>query len=284
MDGAEAKRFTSSDANDTSARWASDGKSIFFLSTRGGSSQVWRMPIDGGEAQQITHVALDVDNLVVSPDGKRLLFTLEVYPDLPPDKEIAETAARDAKKEASKVKAKVYESLFVRHWDTWEDGKRSHVFAWTIGEGEPRDLMPAFDGDAPTKPFGGSEEIAISPDGKEVVFACQLATRDIAWSTNVDLWSVPLDANTGAGSAAPKCLTSDNKATAYVQTLFHHTFANLLSIQAVPGGWITVPMSQIPSATSVALVTTLTTNIGVTNFPWAPNPATSKPCRCAWPK
>ena len=72
-------------------------------------------------------------NLEVFPDGKRLLFTIEVYPDARPGKEIEETARRDAEKEKSKVKAKMYESLLFRRWDTWEDGKRSHVFVWEIG-------------------------------------------------------------------------------------------------------------------------------------------------------
>src|SRR5439155_22489857 len=87
------------------------------------------------------------------------------------------------------------------------------------------------------------------------------------WVTNLTAYftNYPFD----PFGAPPHVAFTTNRSVS-VQTLFHHTFANLLSIQPVPGGWITVPMSQIPSATSVALVTTLTTNIGVTNFPWAP--------------
>ena len=56
----------------------------YFLSTRGGSSQVWRIPLEGGEAEQLTELPLDVGNLAVFPDGERLLVRIDVYPDATP--------------------------------------------------------------------------------------------------------------------------------------------------------------------------------------------------------
>ena len=48
---------------------------------RSGSSQVWRLALDGGEAMQVSDLSLDVANLELSPDGSRLLaFSLEVFP------------------------------------------------------------------------------------------------------------------------------------------------------------------------------------------------------------
>jgi dipeptidyl aminopeptidase/acylaminoacyl peptidase len=157
--------------------------------------QVWRLPLDGGEAEQLTDLPLDVGNLVVVPDGKRLVLTLEVYPDA---RTLAETAERDAARAASPVQARVYDTLLYRHWDSWEDGKRSHVFVWTIGGGEPVDLMRGMQSDSPTRPFGGAEEIAVSPDGAEVLFVAKDEGREAAWRTNTDVWRVPAD-----GSAAP---------------------------------------------------------------------------------
>ncbi|MFO0747638.1 MAG: hypothetical protein U1F43_18520 [Myxococcota bacterium] len=58
----------------------------------------------------------------VTPDGKHLVLSMDVYPDA---KTLAETAARDDAKDKDKVKALVYDELLFRHWDTWEDGKRS---------------------------------------------------------------------------------------------------------------------------------------------------------------
>jgi dipeptidyl aminopeptidase/acylaminoacyl peptidase len=202
-----ARQITANDASDTGARWMPDGRSLVFLSTRGGSSQVYQVAVDGGEAVQVTKLPVDVDNVRPFPDGKRFLLSMEVYPDVTKGKELEETAKRDGEKEKSKIKARTYESLLFRHWDTWEDGKRSHLFVWSADSGAV-DLVPGFDGDAPTKPFGGFEEVSISPDGKEIAFAAQKMTKDAAWSTDVNVYTVPSDA-----SATPACKTCDNAAT-----------------------------------------------------------------------
>ncbi len=201
VDGSEPpRRLTTNEASDVNGRWLPDGRGIVFLSSRSGSMQVWRLSLAGGEPEQLTRFPLDVGNLAVFPDGKRLLLTLDVYPDT---RTLAETAGRDAAQEEEPVKARVYESLLFRHWDTWEDGKRSHVFVWKIGEEAPLDLMQGMDADAPTHPFGGTEELAIAPDGSEVLFAAKDEGAADAWSTNVDVWRVPAD-----GSAAPARLST----------------------------------------------------------------------------
>ncbi|MFN0205027.1 MAG: prolyl oligopeptidase family serine peptidase [Planctomycetota bacterium] len=202
-DGTKLRQITSDPANDSSAKWSADGKDIYFLSTRSGSSQVWKISIDGGESVQVTKLAGDVGNMLLFPDGKKLIVTLEVYPGTTPE----ETAKRDEAREKSKVKARVYDQLMFRHWDTWEDGKRSHIFVYDIESAAAVDLMKDLDADAPTRPFGGAEEITISPNGKFIVFACKVMGREAAWSTNVDLWISPSDA-----SAPPQCLTLQNKA------------------------------------------------------------------------
>ena len=207
VDGSSSKKLTENEASDFGARWMPDGRSLVFLSTRSGSAQVWQIAVDGGEAVQLTKLPIGVDNVLPFPDGQRLLLTMEVYPDLAPEKALAETQKRDEKAEKDPVKAKIHESLLFSHWDTWEDGKRSHVFAWKIGGGDPVDLMHGFDGDSPTRPFGGVEEVAISPDGAEVAFAAIRMTPDAAWTTDANVWTVPAD-----GSAEPKCRSCENKA------------------------------------------------------------------------
>jgi dipeptidyl aminopeptidase/acylaminoacyl peptidase len=194
VDGGAPVRLTDHEASDVNGRWLPDG-SIVFLSSRSKSMQVWRANADGGSPTQLTNLPLDVTNMSVFPDGKRLLLTLDVYPELA---SLADTAARDAAVEENPVKARVYDSLLFRHWDSWEDEKRSHVFVWTIGGGAPVDLMRGMDADAPTQPFGGPEELAIAPDGSEVLFAAKDDGPASAWTTNVDVWRVPAD-----GSARP---------------------------------------------------------------------------------
>ena len=203
-EGKVLSRLTSHPAADFNPRWSADGQSIYFLSTRSGSSQVWRIRRNGGEAEAITALPLDVSNLVVSPDGKNLAFSLEVFPGLCPDgskKKLDELAA-------GKASGRTYDRLFFRHWDSWLDGRRSHVFVMPVSGGKALDLMPAMDADAPSKPFGGAEEFTFSSDGKGLVFTARDAGRTEAWSTNLDLYSVPVD-----GSAPPRNLTEKNQAS-----------------------------------------------------------------------
>jgi dipeptidyl aminopeptidase/acylaminoacyl peptidase len=198
--GGVARRLTSHEASDTQPRWAPDGRSLYFLSTRTGSSQVFRLSLDGGEPQAVTSAPVDVDALEVAPGGKHLVFALAVFPGRTP----SETAAALAESSKKKASGRLYDRLFVRHWDTWKDGTRNHLFSYELGTGKLVDLMPQMDADAPTKPFGGSEEYAVSPDGRTVVFTAKDVGREEAWSTNSDLYAVPIDA-----SAAPRKLTTN---------------------------------------------------------------------------
>jgi dipeptidyl aminopeptidase/acylaminoacyl peptidase len=68
-------------------------------------------------------------------------------------------------------------------------------------------LTGTIDGDVPSRPFGGRQDYAFSPDGREVVFAARIRGRTEPTSTNFDIFRVPSD-----GSAAPVNLTSDNPA------------------------------------------------------------------------
>jgi dipeptidyl aminopeptidase/acylaminoacyl peptidase len=206
VEGTSARRMTTDPGSDSSAQFSPDGKWIYFLSSRSESSQVWRLSIEGGEAEQVTKLPLDVGGFRFFPDGKTLLLAMEVYPDL--DK-LEATVKRDEDVEKSKVKVRAYDQLMYRHWDRWEDGKRSHLFVWSPDRASaPIDLMKGMDADTPSYPFGGMEETAISPDGKTVVFAAQDDGVTTAWSTNFDLFRVP-----AAGNQKPVRITADNKAT-----------------------------------------------------------------------
>ena len=202
-DGKGLRRLTTDPAADTGGRWSPDGKWIWFTSTRSGSSQVWKVAFEGGEATQVTSLAVDVANVVVSADGKSIAFSAEVFPGM----SIEESAKVLAERAAGKATGRMYESLFIRHWDTWEDGRRSHVFVLPVAGGEPVDVMKSMNADCPSVPFGGAEEFTFTPDGKAVVFAARDVGREEAWSTNLDLFASPID-----GSAAPRNLTADNAA------------------------------------------------------------------------
>jgi len=205
-DGSGLRQITTHKAGDFNGRWASDGRAIYFLSTRSGSSQVFKLAFDGGEAVQVTDLPVDVSNLELSPDGSHLGFSLEVFPACGADLDC--TKKRLDENDARKASGKIYDSLFIRHWDTWADGRRNHLFV--LPSSGPAmattavDLMPGFDADAPSKPFGGSEEYTFTPDGKGIVYSARNVGREEAWSTNFDLFFSPID-----GKAAPRKLTTN---------------------------------------------------------------------------
>jgi dipeptidyl aminopeptidase/acylaminoacyl peptidase len=203
IDGTGLRKLTHHDASDTSAVFAPDGKAIYFLSTRSGSAQVWNLALDASEPKPITSFPLDVGSFVLSPDGTKLALSMEVFPRTT----VAETKKRLDDKAAQKSTGKIYDGLFMRHWDAWADGRRSHLFVMALAGGQPLDLMNAMDADAPSKPFGGSDEFTFTRDGTGIVFAARDVGREEAWSTNFDLFLAPID-----GSAPPQNLTKANPA------------------------------------------------------------------------
>jgi len=201
VDGSGARQLTTDPANDGNARWL-DARTLAFLSSRGGSSQVWKLAIDGGEAQPVSSFPVDVDNFEPFPGGGRLLLGMDVWPAA---KSLKESVEMDAAKAEAASTARICDALLFRHWDTWEDGKLNHLFAWDMAAAEPVDLMRGLDADAPTKPFGGFEETSVAPDGRTVAFVARVAGRENAWHTNTDVFLVPAD-----GSAPPRAVTAEN--------------------------------------------------------------------------
>jgi len=187
--GGAPTRLTQTAENESSPRWSNDGTTIYFLAKREDSSQVWSIPAAGGAANAVTNLPLDVGHLEVTPNGV-LLVTLEVFIDC---EDLACTAKRLEERNQSPATGQHYETLFVRHWDTYADGRRSHLFAIAEPGATPVDLTAGMDADVPSKPFGGSEEFDVSPDGRTVVFSARDAGRTEAWSTNFDLFAVPIE-------------------------------------------------------------------------------------------
>jgi dipeptidyl aminopeptidase/acylaminoacyl peptidase len=193
------------------AVFGSDG-AIWYLAPVGEQDQLFRTAI-GGQPVQISSLKGDVSGFKVSADGSRLLIWADR------DLKCADFACDNVKKPEKTGTGRVYDQMFVRHWDTWaEPGVRSRIFAFPIaggrvtGPGVP--VTGALVGDSPSKPFGGGEEVDFSPDGRTVYFALREAGRIEPTSTNLDIFAAPAD-----GSAQPTNLTPDNDGTDNLPTL-----------------------------------------------------------------
>jgi dipeptidyl aminopeptidase/acylaminoacyl peptidase len=206
--GALPHRLTDATGNDSSPHFGPDGRTLYFLSTRSGSSQVWRLTLPQSVAERITDYPLDVGAFRVSPRGDLLALSMEVFPDCPTLSCTRERLDAAAKNKAS---GRIYDRLFVRHWDSWANGTRAHLFTAPLAASGaaavPVDVTKGFDADVPGKPFGGEEDFAFSPDGRTLAFSARIANHSEPWSTNFDLYQVPSD-----GSAPPLNLTANNPA------------------------------------------------------------------------
>ena len=175
-DGSAApKLLIGGEKTENTPRWAPDGKRLAFVSTRDGDPNIYMADADGGNVRAVTKVAGGVQPpLVFSPDGSTLAFVADV-------------------KQGPATPANVHRitRLLFRHWDEWRENVRHHVFVVPTSGGEPRDLTPG-DFDAPT--FQQEDgAVAFSPDSKTVVFVSNREGADKeAWSTNNDVWSVPV--------------------------------------------------------------------------------------------
>ena len=186
--GGDAVQLTRT-GKDSSPKWSPDGRTIAFLSARSGDSQVYLLPLEGGEAHPISKLSTGADIVKWSPDGKTILFTSSVFPDCKDD---ACNKKRDEENQKNPVKAHVAEHLLYRHWTHWNEGKHSHVFVIASdGGGEAKDLTAGANYDVPPDQRGEDADINFSPDSKEICFTA-VTDKVEAISTNGDLFVVPV--------------------------------------------------------------------------------------------
>jgi dipeptidyl aminopeptidase/acylaminoacyl peptidase len=228
-DAAPPVRFTAEGLNVNSPAFSPDGATVYFLSAKSGSQQLWSQPVAGGEARQVSNYPLDVGSYKLAPDGKSVALTFEVFTACA---DLACTKTRADATAANKATGKLYSELFVRHWDTWADGRRSQLFVAPLGadglaSAEPVRISTGIEGDVPSKPFGDASEYTWAPDGQSLVFSVRNVGREEAWSTNFDLYRAASD-----GRGAPRNLTAANKAldtgpvfSADGKTLFYRAMA-----------------------------------------------------------
>ena len=92
------------------------------------------MPASGGEPSQLTDFAMGIGTWQLSPTGDRFAFSVDVFPDCGVD--FGCTKTRLDEREAGKTTGVLYEQLFVRHWDTWKDGRRNQLFSAPLPQGD----------------------------------------------------------------------------------------------------------------------------------------------------
>jgi dipeptidyl aminopeptidase/acylaminoacyl peptidase len=192
--------------NEHDPRFSADGRWLYFLSNASGSDQLWRATVPGWTSERVSDFVTDIGGYSLAPSGDRIAIWADRLLECR-DFNCSNVPARVA----TPGSARVYDETFVRHWDTWATpGVRSRIFTFPMVDGRPQGagtlIAPNLVGDAPTKPFGGAEEIAWGADGRELLFTLRLGGRTEPVSTNLDIYEVPAD-----GRAAPTNLTQANQ-------------------------------------------------------------------------
>ena len=186
---APSKELIGGDKTENSPRFTPDGRHIAFISNRDGAAQVYLADAGGGGVKQVTKVSGGVQPpLVMSPDGKRVAFVSDVYPQCKDEE--CNRHTREAL-EKDPVKVRLLTGLPFRHWDEWRTNIRHHVFVADLDTGEARDVTPG-DYDSPPH-FYEDGGIAFAPDSRSIAFVSNRDGRDREMmSTNRDVWLVPV--------------------------------------------------------------------------------------------
>lgn len=180
--GTGRRQLTQGIAGLHGARWIQQGRRISYISSESGEPQVWTMAPDGTDRKQVTRIEGGLSDYLFSPDETKLAYikeitfgksTKEVYPDLP------------------KATGRIVTDLMYKHWDEWVE-TIPHIFIASVGN-EPitsgKDILEGEPYEAPTKPFGGSEELSWSPDGKALAYSSRKKTGlEYSLSTNTDIY------------------------------------------------------------------------------------------------
>jgi len=194
--------------NEHDARFSADGRWVYYLSNASGSDQIWRVQLPSGTPEKVSDFATDVAGFALAPSGDRVA----VWADRNMACESMNCLAVPGPRQGQ-GSGRVYDQTFVRHWDAWvEPNVRSRIFILPMVDGRPQGagtpVASNLIGDSPSKPFGGGEEIAWSPDGRTLFFTLREAGRTEPNSTNLDIFAVPAD-----GSGPPVNLTAANQGT-----------------------------------------------------------------------
>ncbi len=206
-DGSDLRQMTFGRHHDGSPVFGPESRQLYFVSDRGGDApQLYVMPVDGGEARKLTDFPMGVGDPVVSPDGRWIAVSSDVYPECGADAECNETTATTWSE--GPLSAHMADELLYRHWTSWRDGKYTHILLVEAATGKvASDLTPGR-WDSPTFSLGGDRGYTFSPDSKEL---CYVSNHDPnpESSTNADLWAIPVDPKAEAAPHAVN-LTSSN--------------------------------------------------------------------------
>lgn len=151
---------------------------------------------DSGKTWTEFYTIGEADNIVISPDGKKIAFSKQVL--------VEKLMGKDKYADTPKTTAQIYTDLNHRHWDYFNEGKYNHVFVVNTSSSvdSAKDLLEGKTWDSPQRPFGGAEDFVFSPDSSKLLYVTKPKSgKEYSTSTNTDIFAYDL------ASATTKNLT-----------------------------------------------------------------------------
>ena len=191
LDGSDVKRLTKTAMSEAEAVWIDNGRKIAFVAAHDGKPQLWVMNADGTNRHVVSRLENGVGGFKVSPDGKKVVIVSTVK---------YNRTAQDVYPDLTKATGRLIDDMMYKHWDEWVTEIPHPFIADFDGKSisNERDIMadePLYE--APTKPFGGAESFAWSPDSRQLVYVSRKKTgKEYALSTNSDLYLFDVEAGT----------------------------------------------------------------------------------------
>jgi dipeptidyl aminopeptidase/acylaminoacyl peptidase len=182
-EGMTLKKLTDSKGDNLNPRFLKSGL-LTFISTRGDEPQIYALNLETpAEIKPLTSIPGGVNNFIWLPDQKSIAFAKDIYAKT---KSFSEAIALEKEAAKSKATGKLLTGLLFRVWDSWRDGKRSHVFLHRPGTSEFTDLTPG-DFDTPPLDLGGTQDYLFSDNGAWFAYVKNTDPM-VAISTNNDVY------------------------------------------------------------------------------------------------
>ena len=196
-DGSGNTLLTKGEKSETDAVWIENGQKIAFMS----GGQVWTMNPDGTNRKQLTYDKTGIDGFKFSPDGKRVILVKQLA---------SHTSIKEKPADLQKSTGLLITDMNYRHWDEYVE-TIPHPFLADVTENginEGKDIMLGEPFECPVKPFGGVEQLAWSPDSKQIAYTSRKKTGlAYAISTDTDIFLYDI----ATGKTTNLCKPADYK-------------------------------------------------------------------------
>lgn len=217
-DGSNQRQLTFGASGEYSPCWTPDGQSILFVAHRGdGNTQVWQLPLSGGEAHQASFLTCGVSEFMCAPGGEELLLVSRVYPDCASDTCNARRLEYDRD---NPNRPRLFTKLPVRLYSHYNDGRINRLYRARIADSASTREVLTSPYSIPTAMQGGFRDFDIAPGGAELCFSMSRDSMPVL-GVNSDLFllkqgvSSPARITTNPGLDHDPRFSPDGRCIAY---------------------------------------------------------------------